>query len=477
MALSDAAPFAVAAWDLDEASGTRVDQVGSNDLTDNNTVASAAGMFGNAADFEVDNGEFLSIADNADVSAGDITFFLRAWVKLESKLDNYIIIGKDNNVSGDREFNLFYRSGTDRFAFELFEPTDSGTILEANNLGSPSTGVWYLLHAWYDSTANTMNIAVNAGTADSTSKAALQASGGAEFRIGARQYSGFNNFFDGLIDDVVLLKNYILDATERTEDYNGGAGVPFSRWTDDLADAAPSAVANWKLDETSGTRFDSVGSNDLADNNTVASATGMFGNAADFEASNLEYLSITDNTDLSAGDIDILFRWWMKLETSANVQVFSKDNEGGQREYGAYTTGGSVLRFYIFDPSNNFVEVGAATFGALSTGVWYLVHAWHDSVSNRIGISINGGVADTVSHSAGVKDGTADFWIGRLGTTYYDGLIDDVVLIKNYILTSGQRALDYNSGAGVAYADWAGAPAGTITLDEDGLIYQSVTIW
>jgi len=28
----------------------------------------------------------------------------------------------------------------------------------------------------------------------------------------------------------VLLKNYVLDATERTEDYNSGTGVAFADW-------------------------------------------------------------------------------------------------------------------------------------------------------------------------------------------------------------------------------------------------------
>ena len=58
------------------------------------------------------------------------------------------------------------------------------------------------------------------------------------------------------------------------------------------ADAAPlrlpsnpgttGLVSYWALDETSGTRYDSHGSNDLTDNNTVGYTTGVQGNAADF---------------------------------------------------------------------------------------------------------------------------------------------------------------------------------------------------
>ncbi len=38
---------------------------------------------------------------------------------------------------------------------------------------------------------------------------------------------------DGLLDDVVLLQGYILNAGQRTLDYNGGTGVAFEDWADE----------------------------------------------------------------------------------------------------------------------------------------------------------------------------------------------------------------------------------------------------
>src|SRR3990167_10705009 len=60
-------------------------------------------------------------------------------------------------------------------------------------------------------------------------------------------------------------------------------------------------VSYWTLDEASGVRYDSVvaSANDLTDNNTVASATGKFNDAASFLAANSESLS-TPNTILGA---------------------------------------------------------------------------------------------------------------------------------------------------------------------------------
>jgi len=48
-------------WDLDEESGIRYDSVGSNDLTDNNTVGYDNGKIVNAASFVATNGERLTL--------------------------------------------------------------------------------------------------------------------------------------------------------------------------------------------------------------------------------------------------------------------------------------------------------------------------------------------------------------------------------------------------------------------------------
>ena len=47
-------------------------------------------------------------------------------------------------------------------------------------------------------------------------------------------------------------------------------------------------IAFWQLEEASGVRYDSEGSNNLTDNNTVTSATGVVGDAAQFTRSNSE---------------------------------------------------------------------------------------------------------------------------------------------------------------------------------------------
>ena len=73
----------VAAWELNEVSGNATDSKGSNTLTDNNTVTSGTGpIYALARDFELDNAEYFSIADNTDISlSGDISCTFEAWIK------------------------------------------------------------------------------------------------------------------------------------------------------------------------------------------------------------------------------------------------------------------------------------------------------------------------------------------------------------------------------------------------------------
>ena len=71
-------------WELEEASGVRVDSHNSNDLTDNNTVGSASGQVGTAADFERSSSEYFSATDGVWMSPEDGSFSVAGWINLES---------------------------------------------------------------------------------------------------------------------------------------------------------------------------------------------------------------------------------------------------------------------------------------------------------------------------------------------------------------------------------------------------------
>lgn len=225
-------------------------------------------------------------------------------------------------------------------------------------------------------------------------------------------------------------------------------------------------VAYWKLDEASGNAIDAHGSNTLTDTNSVGTGTGVINSARDFESGSTQYCTIADNTDLSTGNIDFTFSFWINIESNNNYRnVLGKGSAWSQAgvEYHVWLNqdaGQRVVWEVGTDGFASLVNVTANNAGNLSTGTWYFVVVWHDSVANEIGISVNDGTPDTTAHSAGVWDSDKAFSIGNMGSTgggqTWDGLIDEVGFWKR-VLTSGERTQLYNGGAGLAYPFASGA--------------------
>jgi hypothetical protein len=83
----------------------------------------------------------------------------------------------------------------------------------------------------------------------------------------------------------------------------------------------------WHLEESSGTRVDSGGSNNLTDNNTVTSVAGQIGNSADFLGTNSEYLSGTRIGHIEG--VPISYTFWVNLPSTSQKGVFIEDSGNG----------------------------------------------------------------------------------------------------------------------------------------------------
>ena len=221
----------VSYWKLDEASGNALDAHGSNNLTDNNTVGAATGKVSGARDFESSSTQYFSHGSNSDFVCGDIDVTWACWVQLESKTSDMVVFAKLDRAEAF-PYVCKYVSSSDRFVFTA--NTGGATTVTANNFGSPSTVTWYYIVVWHDSVANTINIRVNNGTADSASFSAglndtFQSS--TPFGIGAQFiFQSGEVTWDGLIDEFGFWKGRCLSGAELTTLYNGGAGLayPFS---------------------------------------------------------------------------------------------------------------------------------------------------------------------------------------------------------------------------------------------------------
>ncbi|HEU4594597.1 MAG TPA: LamG-like jellyroll fold domain-containing protein [Pyrinomonadaceae bacterium] len=210
----------VAFWKLDEASGTRYDAVRTNHLTDNNTVTQATGKVGNAASFASASSEYLSCADNADLSTGDVDFMGAGWFQLMTKTASMDLVAKWG-ASGNFEYILTYDQATDRFIFFVSNNGTTTASVIANTFGSPSIGTWYFVVFYHDATGNLIGISVNNGAFNTTAHTTGVFNSTAPFQIGARAVSP--SYFNGRADAVGFWKR-LLSAAEITELYNAGAG-------------------------------------------------------------------------------------------------------------------------------------------------------------------------------------------------------------------------------------------------------------
>jgi hypothetical protein len=231
-------------WELGEASGTRNDSHGTNHLGDNNSVAQAAGMVGNCADFELTSSQYLSIADNAALSVSGTNFSIALWVRFESLPSieglDMDLVSKFETSTDNREYRVYAQSSNERFAFAVSrDGAVTSDIVEAT---SPTIVIntWYFVVAWYD--GSNLSISVDNGSAFTASFTAGVFNGNSPLHLGSLGRAAAGLYFDGRLDQVGIWKQP-LDSTERSQLWNSGAGLSYAALSSGGSTPQPAAGA------------------------------------------------------------------------------------------------------------------------------------------------------------------------------------------------------------------------------------------
>jgi hypothetical protein len=223
-------------------------------------------------------------------------------------------------------------------------------------------------------------------------------------------------------------------------------------------------ISVWELNEASGNALDSHGSNDATETGgTIGAASGPAGlaGARDFEAGDTEWFTVSDNTDLSTGNIDFSLSAWVNAESlAATMWIAGKWlTTGNNREYSlVYNSGAGRLTFRISNDGTAVIDTNWSS--GSSTATWYFLAGGHNATANDAWVSVNAGTPVTTSHSTGVKDGTSAFHIGSRDSPadYWDGLVAQVALWKRDIRSD--LAELYAAGSGLPYSSWDGGGGG-----------------
>lgn len=218
-------------WDMEEATGNRIDaaptnslKTAANNLTPNGTPTNAPGKIGNA--LSVIPQQTVSIASNSSLAiATGESFSIALWVNLAAKPTTAArIVQKIPTGTNIMEYTIRYVASINQFGFILNDSTGMHQSI-VNDTTSVSTGTWYFIAVSFDNPNNLMSISVNNNT-PSTGPFSFEVNpGGGNFIIGGTD-TVTQFFVNGLIDAVGFWKR-VLTAQEIKYLYNNGNGRQF----------------------------------------------------------------------------------------------------------------------------------------------------------------------------------------------------------------------------------------------------------
>lgn len=211
-------------------------------------------------------------------------------------------------------------------------------------------------------------------------------------------------------------------------------------------------ISYWNLDESSGTRNDSFGTNNLSQIGTV----GNKFNGANFNESISNYLKIASNSSLQGANKSFTLGAWIYLASKTTYRSFVGKDDRVNREYHLLyiASEGAIsdkIVWAVFSGDGAGSVVQSSTFGSPPIEQWLFCLCEYDLANNLATISINNGVATSGSGQT-ISAGSSDFRIGIFGDSIlpHNGGVKQVGF-WNRLLTTTEKTLLYNNGLGRKY--------------------------
>ncbi len=213
-------------WKLDESSGNAVDSVGSNTLTNNNSVTYGAALINNGANFGTSN-------TNKSLSKGSIitpltSVSIQCWVKVNTLIPSGTTYGlfEQEDDTNAVIMGVLYdeNSGSPRIRADYHKNNVSDNYVYYTT--TMTTSVWHHIVITYDGSTFTLYFdGVSRGTPLTISGGGSGSVSGNEFTIGEMPRFGS---FASMISDESGIWNRALTSGEVTTLYNGGAGLAYT---------------------------------------------------------------------------------------------------------------------------------------------------------------------------------------------------------------------------------------------------------
>jgi hypothetical protein len=209
--------------------------------------------------------------------------------------------------------------------------------------------------------------------------------------------------------------------------------------------------AVWKLEETSGTRYDSMGTNNLININTPTAVAGKSGNGAGLSSANGFYAPTGWDMQATTG---ITLSTWVKFK-SQPPSGYSGPTLGtgrcsisylGPTEY--YPTTNLLTARVAVKYPNGISGVFVNAPMSLTLNMWYLLTITA-AIGERLKFYVNGFFVGDSGIYGVVPDGGIVYSTREAYNTFAGDInIDETYFWKNYALSDAQVAALYNGGTG-----------------------------
>ena len=405
------------------------------------------------------NDQYISVADDSSLDITD-AITVSAWVLTTVSSDHQRIVAKQfqsDTGTGNSCFQLAI-SNSDKFRWAV------GGVFDIASSDSIVTNTWTHMVGTYDKT--TAKLYVNGQLVQSTSATAVIRTSSQELTIGTSKFdSSIQQETHGSIANVGIW-NRALSASEvesiywkgQYADLKGTELTNLVSWYNLSADANDSTGTNNGTNNGATFLTDAYSASspflpriqDKA-SDTVANYGEVYGgNAVSFDGTN-DYIDIADNDSLSFGDgsNDSAFSIsaWINMDDATNFPIVMKGVYNSDAEWHLWTQGNDNLYIVLYDESVSNTFEGANTSAITAyEGKWTHITATYDgtggtSANNGLKIYINGSSQSLTLIGSGtyvaMENLGANVEIGRTGSTYADGKINNVKIF-NTALTQDQ---------------------------------------
>lgn len=438
-------------WPLDEDAGNRNDIISTHTLQNGNNVLQAAGIKRYSALFASANSNYLLITNTSTLATGDVDFSMSAWFYLNTTGERTIIAKRDLGTALDASTKLLAHFNGANSSTTLTDISASAHTLTANGSAAINTTFAQFGSGSLDLNGSaTANVSITGTTSDFdlqgsdfTFEVFLRPTSNGQVTWYEQMLSdGSNQYLQLYLTQVAGILYPAVDCSSSgTTAFSGSGSIAIS-------------TAAW-------THLAVVKSNKAVSFYTNGSQNGLITGTGSLAAGTY-FVRLGVNLDSSGnpgaqrflGQLDE-FRFsttprYMGASFTVPTKEFGSSND---YEYWMYINTDNIVNFRV--SSSGAAEnatVLATSFGAVSTATWYNAVAWHDSINNNIGISVNLSVT-TAAYSSGVRSGSAPFVLGAISngsSAFMDGRIDETGFWKK-VLSAQERSDLYNLGTGNTY--------------------------